>query len=489
MVKSAKTKKNKNQKAPKVAKTKTLKKKPTPISVNDATQIELTDLANLLFGENIVKQLIKDKVVKNIRELWNISTNTTQCTNVIGNVQNNITPCWICGEVIKDIEGLTAECEHILPVAQAVVFLSLYSASKKKNYTEGERKLLSLEYGWAHTVCNQEKTDICCISHYGNNAIVLDSSIEFILKKIYNSNRVNSAGIKGILKGKYPSLKSFIDSRLGPMKAKYNAIVEYLNPTNGESRFKLTILAGLITAMDPSNIRNDAQAHLSPEFIKQKNTEKELFKNYMDDKIKSDIDEQMGLTDKLNKTILLNSVLSLDSDIKELFDKVTTQFPASWVDKEASGNWLIKTFVEDSRHMSIYYPLYNKVAVLSTKNKEYDINEAILNTKNCISSYLIIKYCEFALENIINNKRMTALTKENNIDKVSKLISKYKAVINKFDGIYEFIDEYYKANRTLEEVPVNLYEDDEVVDDVSDSTAVNALMDLGDYKKIDENNL
>jgi len=455
--------KPKGPKASKVVTKKThQQKKPAALSAKDATQIGLTDLAVILFGESAIEEVKKQGM--DVRELWNMSTNITQCNNVIGEVVYGTSSCWICGEVIEQREGLEAECEHILPVAQAVIFLSLYSAKKKKNYTEGFEKLLSLEYGWAHTVCNQEKTDICCIGNDGYRAIVLDNSVEFILKKIYNSSRVNSSSIKNILKTKYNNLKSFVDGRSKIMRQKYEAIVNYLNPTNGENRFKLTILAGLITAIDPSFIREDAHQYLSPEFIKQKQVEKEIFKTLMDEKIKKDVDDQLGLTEKLNKMLLLNAVLTLDQDIKFLFDKIRAQFKSSWINSDKTNSWISKTFIEDSRHVQIYYTLYNKIAFLSTnKNKNYDTKEAILNTKNCITSYLVIKYCEYIIENIVNNKRMTATIKENNIDTVNKIIAKYKGVINKFNGIYEFIDEYYKnavaaiekSELTSESMPIN----------------------------------
>ncbi len=87
----------------------------------------------------------------------------TQCNNTIGKVnpysfeKNNLescTKCYICGLPIlhEKIGGMAAECEHVLPVIVAAIYLSLYK--KKANRGSDEIKLV---YQWAHETCNQEK--------------------------------------------------------------------------------------------------------------------------------------------------------------------------------------------------------------------------------------------------------------------------------------------------------------------------------------------
>uniref|UniRef100_A0A6C0K6A1 Uncharacterized protein n=1 Tax=viral metagenome TaxID=1070528 RepID=A0A6C0K6A1_9ZZZZ len=87
----------------------------------------------------------------------------TQCNNTIGKVnpysfeKNNLescTKCYICGLPIlhEKIGGMAAECEHVLPVIVAAIYLSLYK--NKANRGSDEIKLV---YQWAHETCNQEK--------------------------------------------------------------------------------------------------------------------------------------------------------------------------------------------------------------------------------------------------------------------------------------------------------------------------------------------
>ena len=262
----------------------------TETFVHKYSEIGLQDLAILLFGEDAVRD-VKDKM--DVREIWNISTNTTQCNNVIGK-SNAETECWICGLKIAQLPGMTPECEHILPVAQAVIYLSLYS-SKKPNSTNAEKKVLEMEYGWAHSICNQDKSDICCIINNGQNAVVSYGNIQYILNKIYNSNRTGSHVLKQRLEKKFGSQREFMKARFDAVKKRYQQIVDFLNPTSGENRFKLTILAGLVTAMDYTNIHDKAQSLLSDEFRAQRESEKEMLTNLLTDEIKEDIFENFTI--------------------------------------------------------------------------------------------------------------------------------------------------------------------------------------------------
>jgi hypothetical protein len=92
--------------------------------------------------------------------------NTTQCEKggagkvtyynqgTQGSLQT-CTKCYICGLPIlsQKSTGMAPECEHVVPVIVAVIYLKLYS--KKGDFSD----MTSLVYKWAHETCNQEKSD------------------------------------------------------------------------------------------------------------------------------------------------------------------------------------------------------------------------------------------------------------------------------------------------------------------------------------------
>lgn len=120
-----------------------------------------------------------------LRHAFSPTSTTSQCGNIVGKFVMNNSICWICGCTIGGPASapagsrlqLTAECEHVLPVAQAIAFTGLYDSvlAKQLENTDatappGEQAAanalkpqyqaaLGLEYGWAHVFCNQFKNN------------------------------------------------------------------------------------------------------------------------------------------------------------------------------------------------------------------------------------------------------------------------------------------------------------------------------------------
>jgi hypothetical protein len=98
------------------------------------------------------------------REWFERASTQTQCNNVIGQFEKG-TICYICGLPIYG----PAECEHVLAVFKAAMYLHLYRTEFKpiveKNpelLTDTEKRILNelkMEYKWAHRCCNQVKSD------------------------------------------------------------------------------------------------------------------------------------------------------------------------------------------------------------------------------------------------------------------------------------------------------------------------------------------
>jgi hypothetical protein len=133
------------------------------------------------------------------RDLYELSSPTTQCNNVIGKCDPINCTCWLCGlPIYLDEQGnrtqdkrnigdrFTPECEHVLPVMQAVlVFGALYSERGLEqgddwwNYLD---PLFPLEYKWSHSICNNIKDENL---FFDDNGVIQDELIDIYLNKIY----------------------------------------------------------------------------------------------------------------------------------------------------------------------------------------------------------------------------------------------------------------------------------------------------------------
>jgi hypothetical protein len=152
------------------------------------------------FGTDFIKAL-KDRGLTT-RDLYELSSPTTQCNNIKG-LGPCITPdckCWLCGlTIFLDENGhqtdrrenigdrFTPECEHVLPVMQAVLVLGgLYSERVRRaddGWWNHISKFFPLEYKWSHSICNNIKDENL---FFDDNGIIRDKLIEIYLNKIYS---------------------------------------------------------------------------------------------------------------------------------------------------------------------------------------------------------------------------------------------------------------------------------------------------------------
>lgn len=104
-----------------------------------------------------------------------------QCKDVVGPRSD----CWICGgKFIDSHTWYSAQCDHILPVAQGVIFLDLYSKRTRDPTTA-----MKLEYDWAHAICNNIKNDSVLIKGDESN---FDADIDKIVELL---NKIKAKGV------------------------------------------------------------------------------------------------------------------------------------------------------------------------------------------------------------------------------------------------------------------------------------------------------
>ena len=226
----------------------------------------------------------------NARDWWERASAVTQCNNVIGpcvyGPKKPTTICYICGFPIMASDG-TAECEHVLPVFKAALYLGLYNtndhrdimasggiglgAREKEIYNE-----LKMEYRWAHRCCNQKKKEHDFIEAVaaGGGGVAAGGGTRFqldetnarqILNEIYRGLTSSKDGHcrEASLKKQFKNLNKdlWINERLrafnrdpeNPVKQ----IIDYLNQKwtsvaakSSEGMNYLTSLCSLISAAD-----------------------------------------------------------------------------------------------------------------------------------------------------------------------------------------------------------------------------------------------
>jgi hypothetical protein len=261
----------------------------------------------------LTRQVIHRDVVEP-RKCWEVSTPTTQCNNIIGAFKDN-TPCYICGMAIKKAstkskasndddyvagDGLNPECEHILPIAEAIIYLGLESPQFRKNpwYI---RNILNYEYAWAHRTCNQVKSDTSYIVKDATGNFVVDiAELKKLLTDIWNTKRKDSVAFKESLKAKYKTIELFkaarIGSNNGPVIEPFQTICGYLNSFNAPN---LVLLAGVCGI---SNIAGKKSAYARE--MQAKRNDPNYFKKQEEDKLKSNTERFNTMYNEAVKQIL-----------------------------------------------------------------------------------------------------------------------------------------------------------------------------------------
>jgi hypothetical protein len=189
---------------------------------------------------NLVSQVIsKLPEGAKSRNVYELSNPTTQCNRTILTFeQQKDKTCYICGLEIKPDsteEGFRPECEHLLPIAQAVLFLGLYHTGINYKQSFCNPDILKLEYRWAHGCCNQIKSDSSYIKYTKSKNVksryeVDTDGLNNLLIKIWNNNRSDSILFKNELHMEYNNdVSDFIKERIDEVKKPFIKIVTFLN--------------------------------------------------------------------------------------------------------------------------------------------------------------------------------------------------------------------------------------------------------------------
>ena len=230
-------------------------------------EISRSKFIDLAWG-NELKDLLKKEGLTT-RSLYEISSATTQCTNVIGPCNDNKCTCWICGTPIfltdqgnqwsakqldvynqsgvkgsrtkilqearaqnPNIMHILPQCEHILPVMQAFLILGgLYWSETIAEQSPVFRDRMKKEYAWSHAYCNNLKDEYNFFDDAGN---VREDMIRNMLVKIYTTvipiqNYLIKRGVKNqnksIIIWANKQIKSMTRQYLSPLIEEYKVIL------------------------------------------------------------------------------------------------------------------------------------------------------------------------------------------------------------------------------------------------------------------------
>jgi hypothetical protein len=195
----------------------------------------LTALMSELFSEKVLTcmRTARSKV-KPLRNAIEITPATKQCSQVIGRFVAGRTECWICGEVI---EARDAQCEHVFCVKDALMFAGLFDSGLGKALLTADpvkydryKELLKLEYGWAHTRCNQKKSGFSPVTNGVDGRFAIDKeSVRTFLTGLWDWDppAYPKADFQQRLRPKYNNAGDFAAKRLDAVYARFAAIFEF----------------------------------------------------------------------------------------------------------------------------------------------------------------------------------------------------------------------------------------------------------------------
>ena len=223
------------------------------------TENSMTPIAKTIYGKEVL-----DKFGETARKIYEGSSPQTQCSNVIKKPLTPDTPCWICGiklDMTGTKPGFKTICEHVLPIAQAVFYLSLYTTrvytpDEELNLPQLSDKILELEYEWSHEICNSEKNDVLLIKKEndpltGTPILSVDTrNVDLLLNKILHSNRQGASQL-----GKeIANVENWFINRQKFIKARVEEITTFLNRPTDPGLGNLVELAGWASMVDPANL-------------------------------------------------------------------------------------------------------------------------------------------------------------------------------------------------------------------------------------------
>jgi hypothetical protein len=245
-----------------------------PLAAQNICSWTTVELANNIFGPSFLEHHFSrtdstgDVVIKKVRGLWDFENNmdaTPQCVGAIKDEPTYI--CWLCGlETDPTDSDLIQSCDHVLPIAQAVMFLGLFRypevldtfIKELKTYDPSARTMVAsaindfntniantpgyvikMEYAWSHRCCNIVKNNSVFIEITDPRADIIEWKVNSDNIRITLDNLLTDSRCVKLKKlDGYPKSKNQLDAWYSVRKQRIidHKIQNILNHLNSKPR-------------------------------------------------------------------------------------------------------------------------------------------------------------------------------------------------------------------------------------------------------------
>lgn len=186
--------------------------------------------------------------------------------------------CWLCGTAFHS-KSRAIDCEHIIPLLFAVLFLGIETTEEKKNnFTKEMINASSLNYLYAHSSCNRKKSNLLLINWNGEKMVFDKGKADILQKRLLESKLVKVKNLIDTEVQNEEQIKKYKNDMMNNFKSKIEKICELINNEYKELMKDETSYVKYIINM--------SKLYLSKKHI---------------EKLKNDIEIRKALTNKLGK--------------------------------------------------------------------------------------------------------------------------------------------------------------------------------------------
>ncbi len=230
--------------------------------------------------------------------------------------------CWLCGTAFHS-KSRAIDCEHIIPLLFAVLFLGIETTQEKKNnFTNALINASSLNYLYAHSSCNRKKSNLLLIKWNGKQMVFNEEKANILQKRLLESNLVKVKYLLNIEVQSEENIKKYKNDMMNNFKLKIEKICELINKEYEELMKDETSYVKYIINMSKLYLSKKHIEKLKNDIEIRKELTNKLGKNQNIDEEKEKIIENASeLKDNILPKNINNEILSMENEIENIADE------------------------------------------------------------------------------------------------------------------------------------------------------------------------